>query len=120
METTDALSKLVITAQQSLWPAVDRLTSTSVLLDNGSISTEHVQVAQQVRQLLQRYMELQDVRDTETLSAADRQILMRGERVQLFFMQPFFVAEAYTDIPGEYVNLATTIENCKEIGRASC
>ena len=99
----------------SLWPAVDRLASTSVLLDNGSVSTEHVQVAQQVRQLLQRYMELQNMQDTETLSAADRQILTRGERVQLFFMQPFFVAEPYTDIPGEYVNLATTMQNFKEL-----
>ncbi len=102
-------------AQQSLWPAVDRLASTSVLLDNGLVGIEHVQVAQQVRQLLQRYTELQDVQDMGALSAEDRRVLTRGQRVQKFFMQPFFVAEAYTDIPGEYVPVATTIQNFKEL-----
>lgn len=102
-------------AHQSLWPAVDRLTSTSVLLENGVVSSEHVQVAQQVRHLLQRYMELQDAQATEGLSPADRQILTRGQRVQQFCTQPFFIAEAYTDIPGEYVPVATTIQNFKEL-----
>jgi F-type H+-transporting ATPase subunit beta len=102
-------------AHQSLWPAVDRLTSTSVLLDNGMVSSEHVQVAQQVRQLLQRYMELQDVQDTEALSPLERQVLIRGQRVQKFCTQPFFVAEAYTDIPGEYVPVTTTIQNFKDL-----
>ena len=102
-------------AQQSLWPAVDRLASTSTLLNNGFVSEEHMQVARQVRQLLQRYMELQDVQDTEALSLADRQILTRGQRVQKFCTQPFFIAEAYTDIPGEYVPVATTIQNFKEL-----
>ena len=113
LDTCIVLSRAM--AQQSLWPAVDRLVSTSVLLDNGSVGVEHVQVAQQVRQLLLRYTELQDVQDTEALSPTDRQVLIRGQRVQKFFMQPFFVAEAYTDIPGEYVNLATTIQNFKEL-----
>lgn len=102
-------------ARQSLWPAVDRLASTSALLDNGMVSAEHVQIAQQVRQLLQRYMELQDVRDTEALPAEDRQVLTRGQRVQKFCTQPFFIAEAYTDIPGEYVPVATTMQNFKDL-----
>ncbi len=102
-------------AHQSLWPAIDRLTSTSVQLDNGIVSSEHVQVAQQVRQLLQRYMELQDIKNTEGLSPADRQILTRGQRVQQFCTQPFFIAEAYTDIPGEYVPVATTMQNFKDL-----
>ncbi len=102
-------------AHQDLWPAVDRLTSTSVLLDNGIVSSEHVQVAQQVQQLLRRYMELQNVPDTEALSAAERQILTRGKRVQQFCTQPFFIAEAYTDIPGEYVPVATTMQNFKDL-----
>ncbi len=79
------------------------------------VSLEHVQVAQQVRQLLQRYMELQDVQDTEALSRQRRQILTRGQRVQKFCTQPFFIAEAYTDIPGEYVPVATTIQNFKDL-----
>ncbi|HLJ36255.1 MAG TPA: hypothetical protein VKU38_21535 [Ktedonobacteraceae bacterium] len=102
-------------AKQSLWPAVDRLASTSVLLDNNLVSQEHVQVAQQVRQLLRLYMELQDVQNTETLTTEDRQVLTRGKRVQKFFMQPFFIAEAYTDIPGEYVPVATTIQDFKDL-----
>ena len=102
-------------AKQSLWPAVDRLASTSVLLGNNLVSQEHVLVAQQVRHLLQRYIELQDVQDTETLTTEDRQVLTRGQRVQKFFMQPFFIAEAYTDIPGEYVPVATTIQNFKDL-----
>ncbi|MHB8599194.1 MAG: ATP synthase beta subunit C-terminal domain-containing protein [Ktedonobacteraceae bacterium] len=102
-------------AHQSLWPAVDRLTSTSVLLENGMVSAEHVQVAQQVRQLLHRYMELQDVQDTEALSPADRQILTRGQRMQKFCTQPFFITEAFTDIPGEYVPVTTTLQNFKDL-----
>lgn len=102
-------------AQQSLWPAVDRLASTSTLLDNGTVSPEHVQVAQQARQLLQRYMELQAVQNAEALSIADQQMLIRSQRMQKFCMQPFFIAEAYTDIPGAYVPVATTIENCKDL-----
>ena len=104
-----------VMAHQSLWPAVDRVASNSTLLDNGMGSLEHGQVAQQVRQLLQRYMELHDVQDTEGLSPADRQILTRGQRVQQFCTQPFFIAEAYTDIPGEYVPVATTIQNFKDL-----
>ncbi len=102
-------------AHQNLWPSVDRLTSTSVLLDNGVVSSEHVEVSQKVRQLLQRYMELQDVQDTAALSPADRQILTRGQRVQQFCTQPFFIAEAFTDIPGEYVPVATTMQNFKDL-----
>jgi F-type H+-transporting ATPase subunit beta len=102
-------------AHQSLWPAVDRLASTSLLLDNGVVSQEHVQIAQQVRHLLQRYMELQDVQDTESFPPAERQVLTRGQRVQKFCTQPFFIAEAFTDIPGEYVPVATTIENFKDL-----
>lgn len=102
-------------AHQSLWPAVDGLTSNSTLLDNGTVGSEHVYVAQQVRQLVQRYMEVQDVQDTESLSSEDRHILTRGQRVQNFCTQPFFIAEAYTDIPGEYVPVATTMQNFKDV-----
>lgn len=102
-------------AQQSLWPAVDRVASISLLLTNGAVSAEHTQVAQQARQLLQRYIELHNVENSQSLSATDQEVLTRGERLQYFFMQPFFVAEAYTDIPGEYVPLSTTLTDVQAI-----
>jgi F-type H+/Na+-transporting ATPase subunit beta len=64
---------------------------------------------------LQRYAQLQDVSGTQSLSAEDSQVVKRAQRIQQFLTQPFFVAEAYTDIPGEYVKVEDTIQGFKEL-----
>lgn len=95
-------------AKQSLWPAVDRLASSSALFETGAVSEQHKQVAQQVRQLLQRVQALQDA---QQLSAEEQQIAQRARRVQQFFTQPFFVAEPFTELPGEYLTVTETVDS---------
>jgi F-type H+/Na+-transporting ATPase subunit beta len=96
-------------AKQNIWPAIDRLASHSRLLESDAVSEEHRQVARQVRELLQRYASSPDT------SAEDQQMVKRARRVQLFLTQPFFVAEAFSDIPGEFVPLAETLKGCKAL-----
>jgi F-type H+-transporting ATPase subunit beta len=103
-------------AKEQIWPAVDPLVSNSRLLHTDAVSDEHEQVAEQVRQLLQRYAALRHTNHAESsLSEADRQVIARGERMRLFFMQPFYVAEAYTDIPGEYLTVEETVRSFKSL-----
>lgn len=100
--------------KRRIYPAIDPLQSSSHLLDNGLLSPAHRRVAQQTRQLLQRYHELREsvASDGESrLSDEDRQVYRRGQRVEQFLTQPFVVAEPYTDIPGEYVTLDDTIRS---------
>ena len=99
-------------AQQCLWPAIDPLASHSHLLESETVSQEHQQVAQQVRTVLESYYKLHDhVSSTEE----DRQMLKRGERVELFFSQPFVVAEAFTDMPGAYLTYEETITDFRDL-----
>jgi F-type H+-transporting ATPase subunit beta len=108
------LSKVL--AKEQIWPAVDPLTSHSRLLDTSAVSDEHRQVAEQVRQLLRRFYALQSADNASSwLSEADRQAIKRGERIRLFCMQPFFVAEAYTDHPGEYITVEETVRSFKSL-----
>jgi F-type H+-transporting ATPase subunit beta len=103
-------------AHEQIWPAVDPLASYSRLLDTDAISNEHQQVAEQVSQLLRRYYALRSANNAEaSLSEADRQVIKRGERIRLFFTQPFYVAEAWTDIPGEYLTVEETVRSFKSL-----
>ncbi len=95
-------------AKQGLWPAIDRLASTSRLFESSVIGERHKQVAQQVRQLLGHYQELRDI---QQISEEERQAVKRAQRVQQFFTQPFFVAETFTEIPGEYLTVAETVDS---------
>ncbi len=104
-----------ILAKQALWPAIDRFSTRSHLLESGFVSAEHVQVAQHVKQLLQQYAELEQQAGAEQLSVADQQVWQRATKVQFFLTQPFSVAEAYTDIPGEYVPVEETIRSFKAL-----
>src|SRR5579863_4234270 len=100
--------------KRRIYPAIDPLQSSSRLLDEGLVSHAHRHIAQQVRQLLQRYYDLRKAVESHgenSLSAEDRQTFRRGQRVEQFLTQPFVVAEPYTDIPGEYVSLAETIRS---------
>jgi F-type H+-transporting ATPase subunit beta len=105
-------------AEQSLYPAVDPLTSTSRILDPAVVGEEHYRVAREVQRVLQRYKDLQDViaiLGIEELSEDDKQIVARARRIQRFLTQPMFVTEVFTGRPGKYVSTAETVRGFKEI-----
>jgi len=101
-----------------IYPAVDPLDSSSTILDPEIVSEEHYNVAREVQRVLQRYKDLQDIiaiLGMEELSEEDKQLVARARRIQRFFSQPFFVAEQFTNIPGQYVKLSETIRGFREI-----
>ena len=101
-----------------IYPAVDPLDSTSQLIDPRVISDEHYAVARDVRRILQRYKDLQDIiaiLGMEELSDEDKVTVNRARRMQRFLSQPFFVAENFTGMQGRYVTLDDTIRGFQEI-----
>jgi F0F1-type ATP synthase beta subunit len=102
-------------ASQSLWPAIDPLASRSRLLASDAVTLDHRQVAQRVRDLLEHYYELRANMNNAPLGEEQQQTLMRGERIDLFFSQPFVVAEAFTDIPGTYLTREETISSFRAL-----
>ncbi|MBB5374245.1 F0F1 ATP synthase subunit beta [Acidocella aromatica] len=105
-------------AAQAFYPAIDPLTSTSVLLDPLVVGEAHYRIAERVRQTLARFKELQDIialLGVEELGSADRLVVARARRLQRFLSQPFTVTEAFTGIPGCSVALADTLAGCKAI-----
>jgi F-type H+/Na+-transporting ATPase subunit beta len=105
-------------ASLGLYPAIDPLESNSALLAPASVGIEHYQTAVEVRSLLARYEELQDViaiLGMEELSDEDRQAVTRARRLQRFLTQPFFVSEPFTGNPGRYVQLEDTLTGFRQI-----
>ncbi|MCH8184846.1 MAG: F0F1 ATP synthase subunit beta [Chloroflexi bacterium] len=105
-------------AAQGLYPAVDPLASNSRILEPAIVGQEHYDVAQGVRQVLQRYTELQDIiaiLGIEELSEEDRLTVARARKIQRFLTQPMFVAEAFTGQEGRYVAIKDTVRGFKEI-----
>jgi F-type H+-transporting ATPase subunit beta len=105
-------------AEQGIYPAVDPLDSTSLLLDPNLIGQEHYDVARSVQGVLQRYKELKDIiaiLGMDELSEEDKAIVARARKVQRFLSQPFFVAETFTGSAGKYVTLKDTIRAFKGI-----
>ena len=105
-------------ASQGLYPAVDPLTSFSNILEPAIVGQEHYDVATGVRQVLQRYQELQDIiaiLGIEELSDDDRSTVSRARKIQRFLTQPFSVAEVLTGQEGKYVALRDTVQGFKEI-----
>ncbi len=101
-----------------IYPAVDPLDSSSTILDPEIVGEEHYRVAREVQRVLQRYKDLQDIiaiLGMEELSEDDKQLVGRARRIQRFFSQPFFVAEQFTNNPGQYVKLTDTIRGFQEI-----
>lgn len=101
-----------------IYPAVDPLDSSSTLLDPELVGEEHYNTAREVQRVLQRYKDLQDIiaiLGMEELSEEDKQLVGRARRIQRFLSQPFFVAEQFTNNPGQYVKLSDTIKGFQEI-----
>lgn len=111
LDATTVLDRKI--TELGIYPAVDPLASTSRILDPTIIGQEHYDTAQAVKQILQRYKELQDIISIlgmEELSDEDKQIVNRARRVQRFLSQPFNVAEQFTGVPGEIVDIKETIK----------
>ena len=105
-------------ASQGLYPAVDPLTSSSRILDPRVVGEEHYNVAIRVKQVLQRYKDLQDIISIlgiEELSEEDKLTVARARRIQRFLSQPMFVSEVFTGRPGKYVPMKETVRGFKEI-----
>lgn len=105
-------------AEQGLYPAVDPLTSSSRLLDPNIVGKEHYEVASEIKRVLQRYKDLQDIiaiLGMDELSDEDKLTVGRARKIQRFLTQPMFVAEIFTGAPGKYVKIADTIKGFKEI-----
>ncbi|PKL36899.1 F0F1 ATP synthase subunit beta [Candidatus Peregrinibacteria bacterium HGW-Peregrinibacteria-1] len=116
LDATVTLSRKL--ASMALFPAVDPLDSTSTALKADIVGEEHYQVAIQVRQILQRYKELQDViaiLGMDELSDEDKTTVYRARKIQKFLSQNFFVAEQFTGTPGTYVKITDTVRSFKEI-----
>lgn len=105
-------------AEQGIYPAVDPLLSTSRILDANIVGQDHYNVAQNVKKVLQRYKDLQDIiaiLGIDELSDEDKLIVARARKIQRFLSQPMFVAEVFTGQQGRYVKIEDTVKGFKEI-----
>src|SRR5262252_7628454 len=116
LDATTNLSRQI--AELGIYPAVDPLASTSRILDPRVLGNEHYNVARAVKQILQRYKDLQDIiaiLGIDELSEEDKLTVRRARKIQRFLSQPFFVAQQFTGLDGKYVTIADTIRGFKEI-----
>jgi F-type H+-transporting ATPase subunit beta len=121
LDATTVLSRQI--SEQGLYPAVDPLDSTSLILDARVVGEKHYQIATGIQQVLQRYKDLQDIiaiLGMDELSEEDKVTVMRARKIQRFLSQPFFVAEAFTGMSGKYVSLDETIEGFEKILAGKC
>ena len=116
LDATTELSRQI--ASLGIYPAVDPLASTSTILTPETVGDRHYNVARRVQEILQRYKELQDIiaiLGLDELSEEDRMTVSRARKVQRFLSQPFYVAEVFTGVKGEYVPTAQTVESFEAI-----
>jgi F-type H+-transporting ATPase subunit beta len=116
LDATTVLSRGL--ASKGIYPAVDPLDSTSTMLQPAIIGDDHYSVAQEVKETLQRYKELQDIiaiLGIDELSEDDRTVVARARKLERFLSQPFFVAEIFTGSPGKYVSLEDCLKGFKMI-----
>lgn len=121
MDSTVILSRDL--AAQGIYPAIDPLRTTSVLLDPGVVGEDHSRAAAEVRQLMEHYEELRDVialLGVEELGHEEQLLVGRARRLQRFLTQPFFVAAPFTGIEGRSVPVADTIAGCRRILEGAC
>jgi F-type H+-transporting ATPase subunit beta len=116
LDATTVLSRSI--SDLGIYPAVDPLDSVSRILDPRYVGEDHYAVAQRVKEILQRYKDLQDIiaiLGVDELSEEDKVAVARARRIQRFLSQPFFVAEQFTGIPGKYVPLDETVASFKAL-----
>ena len=116
LDATIALERSIV--EKGIYPAVDPLASTSRILDPNIVGEEHYNTAREVQRVLQRYKDLQDIiaiLGIDELSEDDKLIVARARKIERFFSQPMYVAEQFTNIPGQYVPLKETVRGFREI-----
>jgi F-type H+-transporting ATPase subunit beta len=121
IDSTVMLSRSM--AAEGMYPAIDPIASSSILLDPLVVGQEHVDVANEVRRAIEHYRELQDVISLlgiEELGAEDRTIVNRARRLQRFLTQPFAVTEQFTGMAGRSVGIKDTIAGCRAILSGEC
>ena len=121
LDATTVLSRSI--SELGIYPAVDPLDSSSRLLDPRIVGDEHYNVATEVKNLLERYRQLQDIiaiLGVDELSDEDKKVVARARRIQRFLSQPFTVAEQFTGMKGKYVPISETVRGFKEILEGKC
>jgi F-type H+-transporting ATPase subunit beta len=116
LDAVTALSRQIV--ELGIYPAVDPLASSSRILDPRVIGKEHYDTAQDVKRVLQRYKDLQDIiaiLGLDELSDEDKLIVSRARKIQKFFSQPFFVAAQFTGLEGKFVKLEDTVRGFREL-----
>src|SRR5918992_1297944 len=116
LNATTVLSRSI--SEKGIYPAVDPLDSTSTILKPDIVGEEHYNVATEVKEILQRYKELQDIiaiLGIDELSDEDKIVVQRARKVERFLSQPFHVAEAFTGTAGVYVPIEETVRGFREI-----
>ena len=116
LDAVTALSRQIV--ELGIYPAVDPLASSSKILDPRIVGEDHYNTAQEVKRILQRYKDLQDIiaiLGIDELSDEDKLVVARARKIQRFFSQPFHVAEQFTGLKGKYVKLEDTIRGFREI-----
>jgi F-type H+-transporting ATPase subunit beta len=116
LNATTVLSRSI--SEKGIYPAVDPLDSTSTILKPDIVGEEHYEVATRVKEILQRYKELQDIiaiLGIDELSDEDKVTVQRARKVERFLSQPFHVAEAFTGTPGTYVSIDETVRSFREV-----
>ena len=121
LDAVTALSRQIV--ELGIYPAVDPLSSNSTILTPDIVGDEHYNTAQEVKRILQRYKDLQDIiaiLGLDELSEEDKLTVARARKIQRFFSQPFFVGEQFTGLKGEYVKIEDTIKGFREILDGKC
>jgi F-type H+-transporting ATPase subunit beta len=121
LDAQTLLSRRIV--ELGIYPAVDPLMSTSRILDPKIVGEEHYFVARETQKMIQKYKDLQDIiaiLGMDELSEDDKLVVNRARKLERFFSQPFFVAEEFTNTPGEYVSLKDTVIGFKAILDGVC
>jgi len=121
LDAQTLLSRRIV--ELGIYPAVDPLMSTSRILDPKIVGEEHYHVARETQRIIQKYKDLQDIiaiLGMDELSEDDKLVVNRARKLERFFSQPFFVAQEFTNTPGEYVSIRDTITGFKAIIDGDC
>ena len=116
LDATTVLNRAI--SEKGIYPAVDPLDSTSRIMDPNVVGEDHYQIARSVQEILQKYKSLQDIiaiLGMDELSEDDKLVVARARKIEKFLSQPFFVAEIFTGLPGQFVQLEDTVTSFKAI-----